>query len=422
MNSIAIIERKKLFNASCIALVTTSMTFAIRADLIGELGEQFHFNKAQTGLVAGTAFWGFTLTTIVGGLICDLVGTKRLLLGAFLGHLAGTILTVWAQGFWSLFFSTLLIGMANGLVEAACNPLVATLYPESKTKKLNQFHVWFPGGIVIGGLIAFGLKKVGAGWQLENSIILVPTVIYGIMFIRKAIPENERVMKGVSYKDMLKECLRPLFLLMIFCMLISAATELGTNQWITDLLANVGVPAILILVFISGIMVLGRSFAGFFESKLSTTGMLLFSAVFSSLGLLLLGYLEGWEAFLAAAIFAIGICFFWPTMLGFVSEYMPKSGALGLGIMGGMGMLSVAFVLPFIGMLYDYQTELYLPAGMSLEDMTVAMNGAGQYSTELNTARLAGGADTLKYVAILPAVLSLIFLALFLNRRRLRKP
>lgn len=203
---------------------------------------------------------------------------------------------------------------------------------------------------------------------------------------------------------------------MLFCMLLTAATELGTGQWITDLLANVGVPAILLLVFIQGIMVVGRSFAGVFEKKLSPAGMLLFSAIFSALGLLLLSNFDGYAAFGAAAVFAIGICFFWPTMLGFVSEYVPQSGALGMGVMGGMGMLSVAIVLPFIGNLYDIHTQLALPDGVDLEVITKLT----EVPHTLKLARVAGGASTLKYVAILPATLSLIFLVLFLKRKQLK--
>lgn len=408
---------KKLFNASCIALIATSMTFAIRADLIGVLGGKFEIPKVEMGVILGTAFWGFTITTVVGGVICDLVGTKRLLLFAFIGHLLGTILTMMAVGFWSLFFSTLLIGMANGFVEAACNPLIATMYPTQKTKKLNQFHVWFPGGIVIGGLLAYFFHAIEAAWQIEISLILIPTLIYGYLFINESIPPNENVANGVSYKGMLKACTHPLYLLMLICMLLTAATELGTGQWITDLLANVGVPAILLLVFIQGIMVVGRSFAGFFESKLSPPGMLLFSAIFSAIGLLMLSQLSGYAAFGAAAIFAIGICFFWPTMLGFVAEYTPKTGALGMGVMGGMGMFSVALILPFIGNMYDTHTQSALPDGMNL----LVVEKLKEVPEVLKAARLSGGATTLKYVAALPAFLSLIFLVLFMKRKHLKK-
>src|SRR5262249_9751192 len=158
--------------------------------------------------------------------------------------------------------------------------------------------------------------------------IFVPTLAYGILFFNQSFPVTERVSRGVSTGSMIRECAKPLFIFMVCCMLLTAATELGTNQWIVDLLKNVGVPSILLLVFINGLMALGRSFAGEFEEKLSPSGMLLFSAVFSTIGLVALANSSGYSSFLAAALFAIGICFFWPTMLGFVSEYLPKTGAL----------------------------------------------------------------------------------------------
>jgi MFS family permease len=397
---------QRLFLACRIALLATAMTFAIRANLIGPLGNTFGLRPNEMGLVFGTAFWGFTLSMILGGYLCDLFGMKRLLFLAFTGHVTGILLTIGATGFWSLFFSTLLIGIANGLVEAACNPLVASLYPNEKTKRLNQLHVWFPGGIVIGGLIAYCLDKMQASWHWQVASILMPTVLYGILFLREKFPETERVSSGITTKEMVQECKKPLFIFMTICMMFTAATELGTNQWIAELLGNVGVPAILLLVFINGLMALGRSFAGPIEKKLSAPGMLLFSAIVSAVGLTMLSHSVGYFSFISAAIFATGICFFWPTMLGFVSENLPKSGALGLAIMGGSGMLSVSLILPFIGDVYALQTQLHLPAGHTLQEA----------SDVVTKAKMAGGQATLAWVSILPLLLSVAFFIAFRKR------
>ncbi|MFN6944490.1 MAG: MFS transporter, partial [Cytophagaceae bacterium] len=224
---------------------------------------------------------------------------------------------------------------------------------------------------------------------------------------------TERVSSGVSTLDMFKECKRPLFIFMVCCMLLTAATELGTNQWITELLSNVGVPSILLLVLINGLMALGRSYAGHIEHRLSPGGMLLFSAIFSAAGLYMLSFLGGYWSFAAAAVFAIGICFFWPTMLGFVSTYLPKTGALGLSVMGGAGMLSVSLILPFIGDIYEAQTQLHLPEGYSL------LPTSAEVSEILKNAKLAGGAATLKYVAILPVLLTLAFGILYGLRKKM---
>ncbi len=204
------INRNQLFWASCLALLVTSLSFGIRAGILNRLGVEFHLNAGELGTIAATAFWGFPLAVIIGGMIVDSIGMKRLLVLAFIFHLAGILLTVFANGFWSLFISTLLIGIANGTVEAACNPLVASLYPDNKTTKLNHFHLWFPGGIVIGTLLVFLLDKVGVSWQVQVGLMLIPTLIYGYLFSKLSFPVTERVAAGVSTGDMYKSLLNPL--------------------------------------------------------------------------------------------------------------------------------------------------------------------------------------------------------------------
>ena len=194
------------------------------------------------------------------------------------------------------------------------------------------------------------------------AAMLIPTILYGIVFIRVKFPETERVTAGFTYKDMLKAVVSPLFIFMAVCMTMTAATELSTNQWMTNLLEDVmkeqGVHSILLLVWISGIMAVGRQFAGPIVHKLAPSGMLLASAVVSGIGIWLLSYSNGLWSFGAAAVFAVGVCYFWPTMLGFVNENIPQSGALGLAIMGGIGWLGGAVSLPLMGRYYDIKFAL----------------------------------------------------------------
>jgi len=368
----------RLFWMSCIALIATAMTFAIRARLEPIWENDFVLTGQQMGWAIGTAFWGFTLAQFVGGPLVDVIGMKRFVRIAFFLHLIGIVLTIFAGGFWTLFIGTLFIGVGNGSIEAGCNPLVATIYPDAKTKMLNRFHVWFPGGIVIGSLAAYLVMDVLAlSWPYLVATLVVPLVIYGALMWGQKFPQTERVEMGVSYGAMWKSIFKPLFLIMLFCMLLTAATELTTGQRISTLLSDTGTSAILVLAFINGIMAIGRAFAGPIVHRINTTGMLLFSAVFSLIGLLLMSYVSGSVAlFLSAGVFAIGICFFWPTMLGFVSERMPETGALGLSIFGGAGMLSTSIFLPISGYLSD--------------------SGAT-------------GDEILRYTAVLPALLIVIF-------------
>ncbi|CAL1516769.1 MFS transporter [Chitinophaga sp. MM2321] len=411
------INKQRLYNASCLALVVTALSFAIRANLLGELGNEFQLSPKEIGQTAAAAFWGFTIAMFVGGPLCDFIGMKTMYRIAFLGHVLGIVLTICATGFWSLFFSTLLVGLGNGFVEATSYAMVTGMYPDDKARKINDWHIWFPAGIAIGGILGFLLTWLGAGWKWQMIVMIPPTLVYGYMFFNQSFPQSERVEQGVSNREMIKECFRPLFIFMVGCMFLTGATELGTNQWIAELLSSVGVPSILLLVFINGIMVVGRANAGFILKKLSTPGLLFFSAVFSFAGLLWLGYAQGYTAFAAAAIFAVGVCFFWPTMIGFVSENLPKTGPLGLSIMGGTGLLSTSLILPYFGQVYEARIASKVPGGTSAEVFSNAVSGTEE-AIQWAAIKLAAGAETLWYVSAMPAVLIISFGALYLVRKR----
>lgn len=383
------INRNKLFLASCIALITTAMTFAIRARLESVFGpEGVGLTLKQIGFAFTPAFWGFTIAMMIGGPLVDSLGIRKITWVAFVTHAIGIVGTIFASSMMSLFVATLFIGIGNGMVEAALNPMIASMYPKEKTKMLNRFHVWFPGGIVIGSVVGYLIMDVmGMSWQVMVGTLFIPLVIYGFLFMGQSFPKTERVEMGVSNADMWKSVASPLFLFMGFCMLLTAATELGTNQRIESLLKESGTNALLVLAFMNGIMAAGRAFAGPIAHKLSTSGMLLFSAIFSFIGLMLFTQLDGNMTFVAAAVFAIGITFFWPTMLSFVAENIPQSGALGLSIMGGLGMLSVSIVLPVMGEILDDAT----------------------------------GVDAIKLMAILPAILIVLFGGLYFMRGRFSK-
>ncbi|PYQ46498.1 MAG: MFS transporter, partial [Acidobacteria bacterium] len=243
------------------ALIATAVTFAIRGDVLGDLREAFQLSNEDLGKAAGAWAYGFTLSIFIGGQLVDLLGMKRIVVFAFLMHVLGVALTILANGFWMLFAGTLCVGLGNGLVEAFINPLTATIYPDRKTEKLNLLHVWFPGGIVIGGLAAFALAMLKFNWQVRMGFILVPTLAYGALFLGQEFPPTERVAQGVSTAGMYKAVLRPLFLVLLFCMILTASTELATNQWIAYILsstAGMAAGGILVLVWINGLMAIGR--------------------------------------------------------------------------------------------------------------------------------------------------------------------
>lgn len=370
-------SRSQLFVASCLALVVSAIAFGIRGDTLGDFMQQFNATPDAIGWAISGAFWGFTISIALSGMFCDWLGMKSLIVFAFILHLAGIAATVFANSIGMLAVGTLLIGFGNGFIEGAINPLVATLYPDDKTAKLNALHAWWPGGIVIGALLGYAMSYFDASWQVKTGVLFIPTIIYGIMFLGLKLPPTERVQSGVSTGSMFKEVSRPLFIIWLFCMILTASTELGTNQWIGEMMKMSGIESgILLLAWVSFVMLIGRSFAGPVVHKLSPTGLLVGSAVISTVGLLALSMAtSAVMAFIAATIFSVGVCYFWPTMLGVTSERFPKGGALAMGLVGAAGMASAGLAQPV--------------AGWLIERFDVA--------------------GALKHAAILPAILIVIF-------------
>lgn len=411
------IDRSKLFWASCLALLVTSLSFGIRAGILNRLGADFDLSAQQLGTIAATAFWGFPLAVVIGGMVVDIIGMKRLLVLAFAFHLMGIVLTIFANGYWSLFISTLLVGIANGTVEAACNPLVASLYTDNKTTKLNHFHLWFPGGIVIGTLIVFFFDRLGISWQMQVGTMLIPTAIYGYLFSKLQFPVTERVASGVSTGEMYKSLLNPLFLFMIVCMFGTAITELFTGQWIDILLKSVTDNAILILTLTTGVMVIGRGLAEPVVHRFSPQGVLVMSAFLAAIGLYLLGHSTGNMLFVGALVFGMGVCYFWPTMIGFVAENLPKTGAVGLNLMGGAGMFAVSLYLMFMGGYYDRLLATKLPQGTELANYINAASGT-EMSMALNEAKKAAGPEIINVTMVIPIVLTIAFAGLVIYMKK----
>jgi len=378
-NNPSSIHPDRLFLGSCFALISTSVAFGVVTSMMGDFKTVFALSNTEAGLIGGAALWGFTITIFIFGPLCDAIGMKKLMRFSMICHLVGPLLMIFAQGFSTLFAGALIIALANGTVEAVCNPLVTTIYPERKTQKLNQFHVWFPGGIVIGGLLAFGIDNIDAArwealplasWQVKLSLVLIPTLIYGVLFSGQNFPATERVQSGLSFGEMVKATLlRPLFLLLFFCMSLTASLELGPGRWMGEVMGTVmsqfgGTNSgILVLVYGSGLMAILRFFAGPVIHRLSPTGLLACSAILAGLGLMVLTYAQGALAiFVAATVFYVGVCYFWPTMLGVASERVPKGGALALGLLGGWGMAVVGLItVPVMGLITDIYGHEKLP-------------------------------------------------------------
>ena len=448
---------RSLFIASCVALITSAFTFVIRGDILPLLGDEFGLSQADRGWIAGGAFWGMAASMLVGAPLCDFLGMKRILMLAFACHMIGVAGTIFAPAgsaaFTVLFASTFLAGCGNGFVEIVINPLAATLYPTQKTHYLNILHAWWPGGLVLGGLLArwigegisFGpdwasIEGLGFGWRARMALIVVPGVIYILLVLPQRFPPTERVSSGVSTNDMFSQVFRPLFLLWAFCMLLTAATELGPQQWQESVMMRTTdgkVSGTLILVYTSSMMFVLRHFAGTLAHKFSPIGLLAGSSALAGIGLYLLSTANSpATAFGFATIFGLGIAYFWPTMLGVTAERFPKGGAFLLGLMGCVGNLAIALVLPFMGYTYDKFSASAVPepltssvlaeedAGWALSlfgiESVPKINGKAvaelpQAEQEaVKAAEATGAAMAFRWVSMLPIALVIIFGAIAL--------
>lgn len=399
-------SKNKLFRACFIALMATSFGFMLRAMLISDWAAEFNLTETQKGEILGVGLWPFALSIVLFSLIIDKIGNAKAMIFAFICHVSSVVITLLADGYWMLYIGTFIFALGNGSIEATINPVVATMYSKEKTKWINMLHAGWPGGMVVGGIIALSMGEE-MGWRIKMAIILAPMLIYGIMMLGKKFPVNERVKAGVSYKDMLKELGvlgaliiislmvlevgnvfdfanwlkitlivvltaafglyvrawgRPLFFILLLIMFPLATTELGTDSWIVELMkvemGDMGLQAGWILVYTSLIMTIFRSIAGHLLKIFKPIGLLMLCSAIASLGLIFLSFSAGIMVFVAATIYGFAKSYFWPTMIGIVGERFPKGGALTLNVTTGVGMIAVGIIgAVFLGFVQDKQIE-----------------------------------------------------------------
>jgi MFS family permease len=391
------INRGALFNASCLALITTALSFSIRAGILPQLGDSFGLSAEQLGFINSMWFLGFPISMILGGLFYHIVGPANIMRIAFVTHTLGILLTIYADGYTTLLISTLFIGFGNGCTEAACNPMIADMYSGTTLNKmLNRFHMWFPGGIVLGSLVSKFLTDGGFAWQTQVWVMMIPTVAYAILFFGKAFPQPK--VEGVtSVSSNFKAMLSPVFIFLFIAMAFTAISEFGPQQWVGLIMGSSGASPMLILALTTGVMAVGRFFAGPVVKALGQTGVLLGGSIFAAIGIFMFSTVTGPMAYVAAVIFAIGVCYFWPVMVGAVAQRVPLSGALGMSIIGGIGMFSTAIFQPIIGGWIDSSRATYSASGLAGDAL-----------------ELAAGQETLQKMLLFPGILIVLFIIFFI--------
>ena len=390
----------RLLWAGFVAILAAGVGFAIRGGIFDNWGSEYGFTGAQLGAIGGAGFSGFCFGIVVGGVLCDKIGYAKLVVLAFVCHVASAFVTFGASSpenaYDMLYWGMFIFAYANGTLEAVANPLVSTLFPKQRTHYLNILHASWPAGLILGGVCGWVLDdKMELGWKLQLSLYLIPTVVYGIMFMGQSYPKSEAAEKGLSLGEMCKDvgilgglvvcyliamffnsalnlsdtasyAIGGVLLLAIavmtkfsigsfilFVLFIThalvGAVELGTDGWIQNITGNIltSEQGKILFVWTSSIMFALRFCAHFIEEKLkiSPVGLLFICAIFAAIGLnLAAGIATFMGAMLALTVYAIGKTFFWPTMLAVVGDRFPKTGAVAMSIMGGIGMMSAGLI------------------------------------------------------------------------------
>lgn len=398
---------QRLLWAGFMAILAAGVGFAIRGGIFDNWQSAYNFTAAQIGAIGGAGFSGFCFAIIIGGVLCDKIGYGKLVAVAFVLHVLSAIVTFGAtspdNAYIMLYWGMFLFALANGFLEAVANPLVATLFPNNRTHYLNILHASWPAGLIIGGALGWVLDDhMKLDWKIQLSLYLIPTVAYGLMFMGQKFPKSEASQKGLKLGDMLQDVgllggLVVCFLLsmffgdvlssikgvgeyskyigyaigggllvvvgvitkfspgsfLLFLLFIThamiGAVELGTDGWIQNITGNIlssGEGKVL-FVFTSALMFSLRFCADFIEKKIgmSPIGILLTCAVIACIGLNLTSNINSFAmAVVALAVYGVGKTFFWPTMLAVVSDRFPRTGAIAISIMGGIGMMSAGLI------------------------------------------------------------------------------
>jgi MFS family permease len=479
-------SRISLFWACFFALMATSFGFMLRAMLITEWGVDFNLTKTQMGEIMGVGLWPFTVSIVLFSLIIDKIGYGWAMVIAFICHISSLVITLLANGYWMLYIGTFIFALGNGTIEATINPAVATMFPNEKTKWINKLHAGWPAGMVVGGLMAIAFGE-SMKWQYKVAIILIPMLIYGFLMLNKKFPVQERVAAKVPYKDMLKELGifgaliivsltvfevgnffnlslvteiiliilitgvfglyvrvpgQPVFIILLLIMVPLSTSELGTDSWIVDLMANemkdINLQPAWILVYTALIMTIARYYAGPFIKKFKPSGLLIFSSAIAAAGLFFLSFASGMVIFVAATIYGFAKSYLWPTMIGIVGERFPKGGALTLNVTTGVGMMAVGIVgAVFLGFVQDKGIENNMAdydkinqTRLQKQYITVDKKSIfGTYHTLDNasfeqapdndrkimeSSMISAKKQALKTVAVLPVMMLVAFIALFL--------
>jgi len=347
----------RLLWAGFMAILAAGVGFSVRgASVLGEWSKAFGFTQTELGGITGGGLVGFGVIIILSSFIAEKIGYGKLMSFAFFTHFLSAVITLAAPAvfaasgkdatYWCLFIGMFMFAVGNGVCEAVVNPLVATLFPNNKTHYLNILHAGWPAGLILGGIASIFMAGKFP-WQVQISLFLVPVILYGVMIFGQKMPPTEASARGITFSEILLQFVSPVLLLLLVIHAMVGYVELGTDSWIARITGSIldEKTGQWLFVYTSALMFILRFVAGPIVHKISPLGLLFASAILATIGLFTLGGVQTTvAALLALTIYGVGKTFFWPTMLAVVSERYPKGGAVTLGIIGGVGMLSAGLL------------------------------------------------------------------------------
>jgi MFS family permease len=422
-------NRRSLFVICLLALFTAALSFSIRTGASGAIKAALFdptvplHSGEMIAAALGNSFLGFALSLVVISPLLDVIGAKRVILFASASYIVGPILILLSPNMHGIdaVYDLLTVGMVVcgfgwGASEGSINPVITALYPAEKTGELNRLHAWWPAGIVTGGLASvLFVQQLGFGWQALIALIPIPGVVFGVWALTQEFPRTESTVMGVPFGEMLAEPFkRPTFWIFPAIMFLTASAELAPGSWVDVALSQtVGMPGILVLVYVSAIMFVMRHFAGALEHRFSDMGLLFFCTVPAAIGLYGLSIATSpLTALAAATLWAFGVCFMWPTMLAASARRFPRGGPWSIGLVGFAGAMAIYFVLPEIGKIYD-RAKLAKAGG----DAAFAALRPGP---ELQQVLAYASERSFQAIAVVPALLFFIIGAVWLAERRSR--
>ena len=419
-------NHKAIFWISVLALFTAAIANAVRggaSDLMKlELFDTTHAaNSGQLiGTALGNAFLGFAISLLVISPLLDKIGAKRIVLFAAACFVAGPALILVAPsagGFdainTALNAGMILTGFGWGATEGSINAITTTMYAEDKTGKLNVLHAWWPGGMIVGGLLCVALFGAGFGWRAPVAMIMVPGIVLALWASRHEFPPTESAAEGIPFGEMMAEPFKHAgFWIFPAIMFLTASAELAPGAWVqVALTETVGMQGVLLNVYVAAIMFAMRHFAGPLEHRFSDMGLLWISTVPAGIGLYLLSTANSpATALVAATLWAFGVCFMWPTMLAAIARRYPRSGSWGIGIVNFSGALAIYLVLPEIGKIYD-NAKIEKAGGQAAFE-ALQSGSAGMHVVLAHAAEVS-----FKTISVIPLILFVIFGAVWFIER-----